>query len=240
MSSILVSTTSDTTDGFMVLGSWAGLAVAPASCPLGSEVPSAKLAGGHPGALPARRLCSLLLLRLLPPSLFPPHSGFQAQEAQPPRTAFTERRWGCQKPGEDVGSMPRALPGAGVLGTRRAPVSGLYVWPSAGTASRPSPVSRCLRSLSHRPHHSPWWVDTLLGPAACQRLSQHRPWSIRLPLGPPCTCSGPPVLEWGGAGQCCNPSAHSPRPQQGLQPLSFAPSSHPRGIPLLPGAHVQA
>lgn len=44
--------------------------------------------------------------------------------------------------------MPRALPGAGVLGTGRAPVSGLYVWPSqqklpAGPVQSPGKWGPC-------------------------------------------------------------------------------------------------
>lgn len=98
-------------------------------CPLGSEVRSA--AGPVVTLEPSPHgLCSLLLLRLLPPSLFPPLRVSGTGGGLATRTAFTERRWGCQKPGRTQGSMPRALPGRVCLGPGGPPVPGLYVWPS--------------------------------------------------------------------------------------------------------------
>ena len=159
MFSVLVSTTSDTTDGFVVLGSWAGLVVSPAPLPTGLVV--------TPEPSP-HRLCSLPLSRPLPPSLFPPVSVSG--------TAFTERWWGCPKLGEHawggcwgarLGRTLGSTPGEDAWGAHLGRTPGEHAWGSAqgGCAWDPEGCSGlCAWPSQHELLAGPVWSPGKQGP----------------------------------------------------------------------------
>lgn len=117
----------------MVLGSGAGLAVAPASCPLGSEVPSAKL-GGVVTLEPSRPRALLTAAPQASSSSLFPRSGFQAPGG--PALAQLSRKDGGAA--RSLGRTQEHAQGSASGCAQDREGHGLYVWPSQPRNCQPA------------------------------------------------------------------------------------------------------